>query len=198
MKNTVIFGGTFNPPHIAHEQILNIITKKGFDEVLLIPTALPPHKTGDFLADDKHRLNMCKILAEDKNVTVSDMEIIRGGKSYTIDTLNAIRNQNADNKITLVCGGDMIIGFHKWYRFTDILQIADLFAVRRENIDNKEFDKAVQNLRNMGAEITVAENSVTGISSTDIRKNFGNSEFLQKYLPQKVYNYIKQNNLYGV
>ena len=88
MAKTVIYGGTFNPLHVGHAQIIKLLSEQSFtDELMVIPTALPPHKEYEGEVAAEHRLNMCRIAAREfKNVTVSDIELKRQGKSYTIDT----------------------------------------------------------------------------------------------------------------
>lgn len=197
MKNTVIFGGTFNPPHLGHSEMLESVLKlENTEKVIVIPTSIPPHKLCNTLASDTDRLNMCKIaFGGRKGVTVSDLEMKRTGKSYTFDTLNELISLGEKN-IALVCGGDMIVTFNEWYRFRDILQTAQIIAFRRKGIDDGEFDTAVENLRNLGGRITVLECSIKGISSTEIRKNIKNSKYLLEYLPQGVYDYITEKGLY--
>lgn len=199
MKKTVVFGGTFNPPHLAHMEIIDIVSSMtDTDELLMIPTDIPPHKECAALASNIERFEMCKIATAGKEkVTVSDIEIARGGKSYTFDTLCTIRNMNPQKELAIICGGDMISTFGEWYKYKDILKIAEIIAVRRRGINNTEFDASVQKLRNEGGVIFVIKTLVTGISSTQIREKINNTEYLLKYLPRGVYEYINSNGLYG-
>ncbi len=199
MKKTVIFGGTFNPIHLAHLEIINnVLALSTTEKVIVIPTSTPPHKVCVNLACDADRLEMCKVaLGGLDRVEVSDMEIMRGGKSYTYDTLRNIRKENPHAKLALVCGGDMIVSFSQWYRYNDIIKNTEIIAIRRVGIDEAEFDNAVKSLINIGATVNVLKNHITGISSTEIRDNINNREYLLKYLPKSVYEYIKANNLYG-
>ncbi len=198
MKNTVIFGGTFNPPHLAHRQILESIC--GLEEtskVIVMPTSIPPHKICPDLACDADRYEMCRLAFSGiENVTVSDAEIRRAGKSYTYDTVSAFKKIYPNEPLSIVCGGDMVVSFTQWYRYKEIIKTADIIAVRRVGTDNAEFDSAVSGLLNEGARITVLKNTVCGISSTDIRKNINNKKYLLEYLDEKVYHYIIENKLY--
>ncbi len=199
MEKIIVFGGTFNPPHIAHRQILELV-RSSFPQhkILVIPTALPPHKQADSLASNAHRMAMCEIMAKGiANTEISDIEISRGGKSYTYDTLLQINKMYPDKKAVLVCGGDMIASFDKWYRYEDILSLAEIFAFRRESTEDSRFDASVNRLRSLGGNITVAENRVIGVSSTEIRDN-KNGFFAEKYLQKEIADYIKKNRLYGV
>lgn len=195
---TVIFGGTFNPIHLGHLEIIENISKMDdIEKILVIPTGIPPHKECRDLADNNARLEMCKIATSHlKNVVISDIEINRSGKSYTVDTLKKIKKDNPASDICLVCGGDMITTFTQWYKYEEIIKNATIIAVRRVGVDTTEFESAVSGLINMGARITVLKNKITGISSTQIKENINNKEFLYKYLPIGVCKYILDNKLY--
>ena len=199
MGNTVVFGGTFNPIHLGHIEIIESVANlDSTEKILVIPTSVPPHKVCADLACDADRMEMCRIAVEGiAKVEVSDMELLRGGKSYTVDTLKRIRKENPSAKLSLVVGGDMVVTFTEWYEYEKILSIADIIAVRRVGIDNTEFDIAVKNLINDGGRITVLKNTITGISSTEIKANISNDDFLKTYLPAGVVDYIKQNDLYS-
>ncbi len=199
MKKTVIFGGTFNPIHFAHLEIIqNVLALPTTEKVIVMPTSIPPHKISDNLACDADRFEMCKVALGDlKNVEVSDAELLRGGRSYTYDTLRHLRLKNPGVKFSLVCGGDMIISFNRWYKYKEILKTTEIIAVRRVGIDDDRFDEAVKELINEGAVINVLKNYVTGISSTEIRANIENDDYLLKYLPKDVLEYIRENDLYG-
>ncbi|MBR3961727.1 MAG: nicotinate (nicotinamide) nucleotide adenylyltransferase [Clostridia bacterium] len=198
MKNTVIFGGTFNPIHSGHIEIIrNVLALPNTEKVIVMPTAVPPHKVSDNLACDADRFEMCKLACSNMiNVEVSDLELLRGGKSYTYETLKKIKNENPTVKLAFVCGGDMIVTFKEWYRYEDILKLAEIIAVRRAGIDEADFKKAVAELVTMGGVVNVLKGEITDISSTEIKKNIGNMSYLLSFLPEKVYEYIVNNNLY--
>ncbi len=199
MGNLVVFGGTFNPIHSGHIEIIEkTLTLYSTDMVMVIPTSLPPHKISNDLASDADRYEMCRLAIEDiDNVIVSDIELLRGGKSFTFDTLNEIKKLYPDNKLSLVCGGDMIVTFHEWFRYKDILKLADIIAVRRVGIDKTLFNKAICNLINLGGRVEVLDGDIMEISSTEIKKNLDKKDYLTKFLPKKVYNYIIENSLYS-
>ncbi len=195
----MVFGGTFNPIHSGHIEIIEkTLDLYSTDKVMVIPTSLPPHKISNDLACDADRYEMCRLATEGMdNVLVSNIELVRGGKSYTFDTLNEIKKLYPDNNLSLVCGGDMIVTFDEWFKYKDILKLADIIAVRRVGIDNTLFNKAVCNLINLGGRVEVLDGDIMEISSTEIKKNLNNSEYLSRFLPEKVYKYILENNLYS-
>lgn len=199
MGKVVVFGGTFNPIHLGHIEIINKVLELGsFDKVIVMPTALPPHKISSDLACDADRFEMCKLATEGiEKVEVSDLELLRGGKSYTYDTLKHLKNTQPEIDISLVCGGDMIVTFKEWYRYEDVLKLADIIAVKRVGIDNDEFKEAVVDLINIGGVVDVLKGEICDISSTEIKKHIDNKDYLMRFLPEKVYNYIVNNNLYS-
>ncbi len=199
MKKTVFFGGTFNPPHIAHLEMLKSAENlNAVGKILVVPTNIPPHKSiSDYTASGIHRLNMCKLLCDGVSKTeVSDMELKRDGKSYSYDTLSILKH--TEQNLSILIGGDMITSFFTWYRYKEILEMVEILAVRRVGIDNDEFDLAVNRLRNEGGVVTVIDTVVTDVSSTELRQAAvsGDSETLQRLLPENIFGYIKSNGLY--
>lgn len=199
MKNVVIFGGTFNPLHKGHIEIISALSRlDGTDEVLLIPDKIPPHKECEFLASDEDRLNMCKIAAKEfSNVSVSDIELKRTGKSYTIDTLKEIKHQNPDYNLSIAIGGDMLVSFDKWKDYKDILSLCRIICLGRGGVDKAQFSEKVQYFKSIGGEILVLDNEITEISSTLLRENMRDSDFTLKYIDNEIIEYIFKNNVYG-
>lgn len=199
MKTLAVFGGTFNPFHIGHKQILEAICElKWVDKVLIIPSKIPPHKSVDFLASDIHRINMCKLASQKySKASVSELEILRVGKSYTVDTLSDIRELYPEYEIALTVGGDMITSFTEWKDYNTILKSTKLIAFSRVGTQNEDFINAVEGLKNCGADINVLDTEITEISSTIIRNNINNRSFCEKFLSEDILNYIYDNNVYG-
>lgn len=193
MDNLVaVFGGTFNPVHNGHVEMANAVCALPYvEKLVIIPTYKPPHKTSNDLASGEHRMNMCRLaFAELEKAEVSDIEQKRGGSSYTYDTLMELKKTY--NSLALVCGGDMITSFSSWYRSKDILKMATLIAFRRVGVDNSQFDLSVNNLEKNGGKVIVLDADILDISSSQIR----NGDFLE--VPTVVFDYIKQNGIYGV
>ncbi len=191
-KFTAVFGGTFNPIHNGHVAMVKTVMKLPYvEKLIIIPTCIPPHKSASSLASGDDRINMCRIALEKlKRVEVSDIELTRGGSSYTYDTLCALK-ENGINQPALVCGGDMITTFDSWYRAEDILKMAQLIAFRRVGIDGDAFDAAIDRLSAKGAKIEVIDTDIPNISSSDVRA--GRFDLI----PPDVLDYIRKNGLYG-
>ncbi len=198
MKKTVIFGGTFNPVHIGHEFMMNAAAQhENTKELIIMPDNIPPHKqVGRGFASAEHRLNMCRLAAEEiKGATVSDYETKKSGKSYTVDTISELCALYPQKSFALVIGGDMLMSFDEWYRFEDILKMCSLLVFRRSE-NNQEFNKKVEFLQALGADITVLDVKVPRVSSTEIRSRIAEGLSCDELLSSKVLSYIMHNNLY--
>lgn len=185
-----IYGGSFNPPHLGHEEVVKTILKElDVDKLLIIPDYLPPHK--ELSADapsPEQRLEMCRIAFGDIDGTeVSDMEILRGGRSYTSETLSRLREEYADSEFYLVVGSDMLLSFKTWHEYEYILDNCHLAVVTRTGDDTDELKEALL------GDSQIIEHIPVVVSSTDIRENI---DMNKEFLDEKVYNYIKENHLY--
>ena len=196
MGYTAIFGGTFNPPHIGHYQMLSSLNKSpDIEEIWLMPDRIPPHKVCDFLACDEDRIEMCRLLVSDFPKTrLCLAEFEREGKSYTYDTVTEFLKKYPQKDFTFVCGGDMLISFDKWYRYEELLKMLPFTVFRRTDTDNAEFDRKAVEFSEMGMKITVMSEVITAVSSSYIRNNFDKARTL---VPEKIYDYIKAGRIYG-
>ncbi len=194
-----IYGGTFAPIHNGH-----IAAAKAFmeqmklDYLYIIPAYLPPHKSIDPADDPSHRMRMCDLAFKNVDgVVVSDMEIKRGGTSYTYDTLKELVGD--DRKLFLLCGTDMVLTFDKWYRFEDIFKMCYPIYVRRESdaiIDNKIVNKITEYYNKYGVMFRKIITDPIELSSTGIRAAVKNGESISSFVPPAVEEYIKENRLY--
>ncbi len=192
---TAIFGGTFNPPHIGHYEMLAALQKRrDVGEIWLMPDRVPPHKVCDFLASDRDRIAMCERLAEDfSKVRLCLVEFEREGKSYTFDTLSVLQKQYPNKSFALVCGGDMLTSFDTWHRYRELLTMAPFIIFRRIGEDKALFDRKLAQFRKLGMRVTVPRSVISAVSSTEIRRDIANAGNL---LPKKVYDYIMTEEIY--
>ena len=196
-KKLLLFGGTFNPVHNGHKKLLeDICNELCFDKIVIMPTKIPPHKQAFSLADGSDRLNMLKIaFADFKNIEFSDFELINSGKSYTYYTLKYLRERYEDYKIYLAVGSDMLLTFDEWFCFEEILKMAALICVSREDGDFCQLENKAAELAAFG-EILLVKTTPFEISSTKIREMIKNNEDSSCYLDKNVVKYIIDNNLY--
>lgn len=189
MRKIGIFGGAFNPPHKGHVRLArDFADRLSLDEVLVIPSFIPPHKSTVHLAPPEERLEMCRLaFGLDPRFTVSPMEIDRGGKSYTYDTLLEIKKENPAAELFLIIGSDMYRSFKTWHRYKSILKICTLCTAAREK------NTAV---RNSGIDAVIADLPAYEVSSTQIRTMLGNDEDISEFTGKKVAQYISDRGLY--
>ncbi len=196
MKKIAIYGGSFDPPHKGHKLLAeNLASVCGVEKVIIIPTALSPFKNSSS-ATAEDRLKMCEIFFKEDLFHISDIEIKRGGKSYTVDTLRQIKDENPQSELYLFMGDDMILSFNKWYKYEEILKLATIVcACRTENLEKlQSIRDYVKNVLLSEDRVIVSESVPFEISSTEIRSSLKDGE--NKGLSEDVYNYIIQKGLY--
>lgn len=197
----MIYGGSFNPPHLGHVAAAqSALASLRPDRLLVIPAAEPPHKALDAGSPNPgQRLALCRtVFSELPNTIVSDLELRRGGPSYTVETLEILRRRHPAARLTLLIGTDMLESFPRWYRFQDILKLARLGVFARKTGESERVCKFAAKLRDTyGAEVVVINHEPLPLTSTDIRKALpcrGGREGLGDLL----YGQIVQKRLYGV
>ncbi len=200
MGVVAIFGGTFNPIHKGHTEILEHLSAvKEIDTILLIPTKFPPHKESPYLADGSHRMAMCEIIAKKfSKVVVSDIELKREGKSYTIDTIKDVKKLYPDSDIAITIGADMTVTFTEWKNYLELLKTVKIYTFGRVGIDNDKFLESIDYLSSLGGNIELIDKKITDISSTQLRNTVAEYPFVSGLIDKDVYNYMKLYGLYGV
>ena len=199
MKTVAIFGGTFNPIHKGHIEIIDALCNiDDIEKVLVIPTKIPPHKNSDFLAGEQDRLNMCQIACKKfSKVSVSNIEFLREGKSYTVDTVADIANLYPKHKIAVTIGADMVTTFTEWKDYKKLLDRVELIVFYRAGIDIEKFNLSIKMLEKEGAKIRYIDKTITDTSSSDIRCYGQNAETMAN-ITLEIFKYISENNLYGI
>ena len=197
MKRIGIYGGSFDPVHKGHRLLAENLSKEiNADKVFIIPAAVSPFKKGS-VASDEDRLAMCRLAFSEDLFEISDWEIKKGGKSYTVDTLREFKKLYPEDKLYLFMGDDMLLSFHKWYKYDEILKLCTLVCGGRsgdcEKLSQmKEYAENVLILRK--DEIVICESEPIEISSTEIRESLKNGGV--DFLNSSVYEYIKTRELY--
>lgn len=186
-----IFGGSFNPVHIGHTIIASYLQQTcGLDEVWMMLSPLNPLKTAAAPpAPDNHRLAMLRIATEAiSGVTASDFELSLPLPSYTYRTLSALRGHYPDYEFTLIIGADNWTNFEKWRDHDKIIAEFPILIYPR---DGYSFDAD-----SLPSRVSAAQCPKIEISSTFIRQSISDGINVNLFLPEGVYSYIKQNNLY--
>jgi nicotinate-nucleotide adenylyltransferase len=199
MSKIGILGGTFNPIHNSHILLSEYCKNElNLDKIIIIPTYTPPHKDSQNLVSEQHRVNMCKLACEDlDNYEVSDIEILRKGKSYSYQTLTSLKEKYSGDELIFIMGADMFLTLDKWKHPEIIFSKASIAAIPRNQSDISELNSYYEQvLKPMGAKAYILPKSVIQVSSTFIRDNIDNLSVTSEFLNEKVYKYILKNNLY--
>ena len=198
MERIGIYGGTFNPPHVGHIRAAKYaIETLQLRKMLLIPACIAPHKIlpSDSPTPDQ-RAQMLEIAAEEK-MEVCDIELKRGGASYTYETVESLSVQYPNEELVLFMGTDMFLSMLSWRESQRILAKASVGVFYRGDLDELELIAAQKSkLEAQGAKVYLVENPVTAISSTQIRRLLA-FRCAGTFLPDGVEAYIRKNGLYG-
>jgi nicotinate-nucleotide adenylyltransferase len=200
MERIGIYGGTYSPPHIGHMKAAEYaIEALGLDRLLLIPTGVSPHKAMSAGATSADRLQMLRLSAANmEKAQVSDIEILRQGSSYTVDTLRQLRAENPGAELVLLMGTDMFVSFLNWREPESILSLATLAVFcRGERGEQERIEAQKAKLEALGARVELVRNPVNAISSTDLRRMlvFGCAD---PFLMPGVGDFIREKGLYGL
>ena len=197
MRKIGLFGGSFNPPHKGHEHLAKVLYEAlKLDEVILIPAKKPPHKSDSEYAPAEDRLKMCELLAESYDWMRTDSyELQQERVSYSYYTVKHFKKLYPEDKLYFLAGGDMLSSFTEWHRWQEILGMASLACIAREQ---KEYEKLLpyaENLRQTG-EIFLVNAEIFTVSSTKIRDMIRKNQNSSCYLSEKIVKYIREKNLY--
>ena len=215
-----LFGGTFDPIHFGHLQAA-LEVKEGFDldQIVLIPAAVPPHKTDRQVADAADRLRMAEMAVKGNSVfTVSDIELKRSGPSYSIDTIGHFKKTTPkDTEIFFISGLDAFLEIDTWQSYSDLLKRVVFIVIARPIFDCQDLSSRWKRLEDflkskISTKYKLSDSScfehpeaqpiytfdVTSldISSTRIRERVKMGQSIEFLVPERVENYIKTRGLY--
>ncbi|HBD92661.1 MAG: nicotinate (nicotinamide) nucleotide adenylyltransferase [Spirochaetes bacterium GWF1_31_7] len=183
-----IYGGTFNPIHFGHLLSAQFVAETlDYDQIYFVPAHIPVHKNTSNLIDGFHRLKMIELaITSIPQFSILDIELKRGGNSYTIDTIESLINEtNIDSKIGIIIGDDLIDGLSTWKSFEKLQKLTDIICLTRKN-------RSYDNIYN----VQFLHNNIYEFSSTEIRKRIINKRNIDFMVPNNVKNYIESNGLY--
>lgn len=200
MLRVGIYGGTFSPIHTGHvEAAKAFMSQMWLDVLFVIPTGVSPHKEMSEGVSNADRLRMCELAFEGvEGVIVSDMEMRREGKSYTVDTLRELTD--TDRRLFLLCGTDMILTLDQWRDPDEIFRLAYPTYIRREEdaeLDEKLVAKITEYRNKYGKNVVRINSPAVVVSSSEVRAKIGNGEDITGLVPPAVAEYIKEKGLYA-
>ncbi len=185
-----IFGGSFDPPHYGHLQIIQNFTEKFHSKLFLIPNFISPFKEKK-ATDPEHILEMLSLLKKEfslDGVEILDLELKRGGVSYTYQTILEIRKMIGLEEISLLIGEDNLQSLSKWKNIEMILEMVTILVYLRPGLERVPIPHELEKFRN---QIKLQENELHKASSTEFRQT-KNPEMVTP----KVMEYILKYNLY--
>ena len=208
-----ILGGTFNPIHNAHLRIAEESRDLfGLDRVIFIPAATPPHKPLVGELSFASRLGMVRLaVADNPYFSVSDMEGVRGGRSYSIDTLRALRLEFPQDELFFIIGADSFNDISTWREYAAIFSLCNMVCVQRPGSTIKSlavalpvamarefcYDSAAKRLDHCsGHGVYALDGVLLDISSSHIRQLVRGGRSIRYLLPDAVEHYIKEQRLY--
>lgn len=212
-----IFGGTFNPIHYGHlraaEEAREMLS---LDNVLFIPSGNPPLKVRE-LADARHRYKMTRLaVIRNRLFDVLDIECIRKGKSYTVNTLETLLKLYSDSELYFILGIDAFLEMPNWWKPEKLISLVNFMVLSRPGsrfidllsspylnikkeimvrLDNGEIRSFTTGLRTRKEAVLLGVTPI-GISSTDIRNRIKEGLSIKYMLPEEIESYIISNKLY--
>lgn len=199
MARIGILGGSFNPPHIGHVACARAaIAELGLDRVWLMPVAEPPHKRAEQDPGAQHRLALCRLAAaeeEEEGLEASSLEVDRGGPSYTVDTLQALRDERPQDDLTFVAGGDVAMSLPRWREPERVLGLATFAVADRAGAEREEILRRVAGLRSSDR-VQFFDMPQIDVSSSLVRERVAAGDSIAELVPAGVARYIDEHRLY--
>jgi len=196
-----VLGGTFNPVHTGHLLIAqDALEQFGLDRALFVPCCRPPHKPGGGLAAAAHRVAMVRAAVRgDRRFEVSELEIRRGGVSYTVDTARALRAAYPGAEIAFIIGSDSLLELRYWRSIGELLRLSRFVTLARPGWATAALAPQALGLPapwggRLLAEVRVGH--AIDISSTDIRRRVAEGRSIRYLVPRAVAAYIARHGLY--
>jgi nicotinate-nucleotide adenylyltransferase len=196
-----VFGGSFDPIHLGHLILAeNCRQQANLDQVLFIPCAMSPHKLDGAHGTDRQRMEMLDLaIGGHRDFVRSDIEVKRGGVSYTVDTLRELDTVEPDNEWFFLMGADSLKSFSSWREPEEILKLAKPIIVGRPGSDPVEVG-LLESLSSASYVESIRELSITSplieISSSDIRKRVSVNQSIRFLVPRSIEQYIVTQKMY--
>jgi nicotinate-nucleotide adenylyltransferase len=183
-----ILGGTFNPIHLGHLIMAEEVRQKiCLDRVVFVPANLPPHKDDGEIIDACHRLKMLKLAIRGNSYfSVSDIEIKRGGRSYTIDTVKEFTKIYPDDQLYFIIGSDLVKYLNEWKDVKDIIALVQFVVATRPGYP----------LKNLPSYMTTIDIRAVDISAFEIRQCIKENRSFRYLVPEPVRQYIVKKGIY--
>jgi nicotinate-nucleotide adenylyltransferase len=190
-----VFGGTFDPIHLGHLKVADECSDRlDLNPVLMVPSSLPPHRAQP-TASAPDRLAMVALAVKGhRRLQASDIEVRRGGVSYTVDTIRALHGENPGAEITLLLGWDAVAEFAQWRDTAEVTRMAAIAVFNRAG--SPAPDRAVLDQLGLPPDTVVLEVDSPSVSATSVRRVLAEAGSGAGILPPAVEAYIREKGLY--
>lgn len=202
-ERILVFGGSFDPPHVGHLIIARDVAERaGFGRVLLMPSASPPHKAGT-VATGAQRVAMLEAAIEgDRRFEVCTLELNRQGPSYTFESIMQLRQQYGwQRHLCWLIGADMLRSLPSWHRAAEVVDSATLLTARRGG--EADFEAIFDELSSQfsPAQLEKLQKGLiptrrVELSSSEVRQRLQDALSIRFMVPEGVDRYIREQNLY--
>lgn len=196
-----VFGGSFDPVHMGHLTIAqDAVEQLELNRLIFVPAAVPPHKQGKTLVEGRHRFEMLQLATEaNLSFEVSDMELQRGGISYTFDTMTQIQFEHPGAELFFIVGLDSLVELHLWKNIEQLLELCTVVPFARGGEDPARIAEQIQ-LSN-GWKTKLLERLIRiheiEISASEVRMRLAEGLSIRYLVPPEVEMYIAEHHLYG-
>ena len=194
-----LLGGTFNPIHLGHLLIAqDALEQLALDRVKFIPSATPPHKAVGALASERDRIRMIELaIRRDRRFEMDDLEIRRGGISYSVDTLTELRRRHPQADFFFVIGADSLCELHLWKEAHRLVWLCTFVTVPRPGFQVKPVvDRRLDAASRKRLRQHVLKGHACDIASRDIRARVASGQSIRYLVPDAVAEYIRRRRLY--
>lgn len=209
-----VLGGTLDPIHVGHLAAGDAaMAALALDRLLVVPSHDPPHRPDSPRASGYHRLQMARLGTADRTSwIVSDIEIARGGLSYTFDTLSALRALDPESQFFFITGADAFAEVASWHRYPEVLELSHFVVIARPGTSFDavrtrlpeleprliDGDAAAETARQLAASpsIFLVHADTPDVSSTAVRRRVSAGQGIEGLVPAAVDRYIREHRLY--
>ena len=213
MRPIGIFGGTFDPIHFGHlRPALELKEQLGLESVHLLPCHIPPHRAEPHASAEQRQSMLQLAIEREPGLQLDRRELERDGPSYMVDTLRSLREQHGEEQpLCLIIGGDAFLGLPSWYHWQELIQLAHIVVAHRPGwqLHEDELGPELQQLlrqhrvddiqalhRQPAGGLLLQAVTQLAISATEIRQSVAAGRSANYLMPQAVWDYIRQQNLY--
>lgn len=189
-----ILGGTFNPIHIGHLILAEEVRERiGLDKIIFVPTNLPPHKDNSEIALANDRYKMIRLaIKNNKHFFISNVEIRRKGKSYTIDTIKKFKDIYSDSELYFITGSDLLRYLDDWKDIREVLGLVKFIVASRPGYSLQKIPSYLSSQTG----IQTLDIRAVDVSAFEIRKAIKENKSFRYLVPEPVFNYINKKRLY--